>query len=131
MDLKLSKLYEKLDKEQREANASTTDTLLNIGTSILGAFFGKGSAASNLGKVASGAKGANKILKERGDVKIVESEISFLIEQKNSLQTTLENEVSKIKEQNSISNLQIEEIFINPKRSDIFNVKLELLWQEC
>ena len=131
LDLKLSKLYEKLDKEQREANASTTDTLLNIGTSILGAFFGKGSTASNLGKVASGAKGANKILKERGDVKIVESEISFLIEQKNSLQTTLENEVSKIKEQNSISNLQIEEIFINPKRSDIFNVKLELLWQEC
>ncbi len=131
LDLKLSKLYEKLDKEQREANASTTDTLLNIGTSILGAFFGKGSAASNLGKVASGARGANKILKERGDVKIVESEISFLIEQKNSLQTTLENEVSKIKEQNSISNLQIEEIFINPKRSDIFNVKLELLWQEC
>ena len=131
LDLKLSKLYEKLDKEQREANASTTDTLLNIGTSILGAFFGKGSTASNLGKVASGARGANKILKERGDVKIVESEISFLIEQKNSLQTTLENEVSKIKEQNSISNLQIEEIFINPKRSDIFNVKLELLWQEC
>ncbi len=131
LDLKLSKLYEKLDKEQREANASTTDTLLNIGTSILGAFFGKGSAASNLGKVASGARGANKILKERNDIKVVENEINFLIEQKNTLQTTLENEVSKIKEQNSISNLQIEEIFINPKRSDIFNVKLELLWQEC
>jgi DNA helicase HerA-like ATPase len=130
LDLKLSKLYEKLDKEQREANASTTDTLLNIGTSILGAFFGKGSAASNLGKVASGARGANKILKERNDIKVVENEINFLIEQKNTLQTTLENEVSKIKEQNSISNLQIEEIFINPKRSDIFNVKLELLWQE-
>lgn len=131
LDLKLSKLYEKLDKEQREANASTTDTLLNIGTSILGAFFGKGSAASNLGKVASGARGANKILKERNDIKVVENEINFLIEQKNTLQTTLENEVSKIKEQNSISNLQIEEIFINPKRADIYNVKLELLWQEC
>ncbi|QKF73029.1 YjgR domain-containing protein [Aliarcobacter faecis] len=130
LDLKLSKLYERLDKEKREANASTTDTILNIGTSILGAFFGKGTVSSNLGKVASGAKGANKILKERGDVKVVENEIAFLIEQKNSLQTTLENEVSKIKEQNSISNLQIEEIFINPKRSDIFNVKLELLWQE-
>lgn len=130
LDLKLSKLYERLDKEKREANASTTDTILNIGTSILGAFFGKGTVSSNLGKVASGAKGANKILKERGDVKVAENEIAFLIEQKNSLQTTLENEVSKIKEQNSISNLQIEEIFINPKRSDIFDVKLELLWQE-
>ncbi|WP_198304765.1 helicase HerA domain-containing protein [Arcobacter vandammei] len=130
LELKISKLYDKLDKEKREANASTTDTILNIGTSILGAFFGKGSAASNLGKVASGARGANKILKERNDVKMVENDIELLISQKESLQATLENEVSKIKEQNSISSCQIDEIFINPRMVDIFNVKLELLWQE-
>ena len=130
IELKISKLYEKLDKEKREATASTTDTILNIGTSILGAFFGRGNAASGLSKVASGARGANKALKERGDVKIVENDLALLEEQRTSLQTTLENEISKIKEQNSITNFQIEEFNITPKRTDIYNIKLELLWQE-
>lgn len=130
IELKISKLYEKLDKEKREATASTTDTILNIGTSILGAFFGRGNAASSLSKVASGARGANKALKERGDVKIVENDLALLEEQRTSLQTTLENEISKIKEQNSITNFQIEEFNITPKRTDIYNIKLELLWQE-
>ena len=35
-----------------------------------------------------------------------------------------------INEENKNSNFQIEEIFIKPKRTDIFNVKLELLWKE-
>src|SRR5574344_939855 len=129
-ETKISKLYDKLDKEKREATASTTDTILDIGTSILGAFFGKSNAASSLGKIASGAKGANKILKEREDVKIVENEIAVLQEQKASLLNILETEVSKIEEENSISKFQIEEFYINPKRTDIYNLKLELLWQE-
>lgn len=129
-ETKISKLYDKLDKEKREATASTTDTILDIGTSILGAFFGKSNAASSLGKIASGAKGANKILKEREDVKIVENEIAVLQEQKASLLNILETEVSKIKEENSILKFQIEEFYINPKRTDIYNLKLELLWQE-
>ena len=49
---------------------------------------------------------------------------------KKSYKKTLENEISKINEENKISNFQIEEIFIKPKRTDIFNVKLELLWKE-
>ena len=42
----------------------------------------------------------------------------------------LENEIEKINTSNLSSNFEIEEIFIKPKRSDIFNVKIELLWQE-
>ena len=38
--------------------------------------------------------------------------------------------ITQINEENKISNFQIEEIFIKPKRTDIFNVKLELLWKE-
>ena len=127
---KLNKLFDKLQKEQLQASATTTDIIISIGTSLLGAFLGKSTSASTLGKVASSAKGANKILKERNDVKYVESEIQQLQIQKEELQKTLEDEISKINEENKISNFQIEEIFIKPKRTDIFNVKLELLWKE-
>ncbi len=127
---KLSKLYEKLEREEQQATSTTTDTLISIGTSILGAFFGKSSTATTLGKVATGARGATKILKEKNDVKYVQNEINQLEEQRNSLKTMLENEIEKINSTNLSSNFPIEELFIKPKRSDIYNVKLELLWQE-
>ncbi|MGE0051111.1 MAG: ATP-binding protein [Arcobacter sp.] len=127
---KLSKLYEKLEREEQQATSTTTDTLISIGTSILGAFFGKSSTATTLGKVATSARGATKILKEKNDVKYVQNEINQLEEQRNSLKTMLENEIEKINSTNLSSNFPIEELFIKPKRSDIYNVKLELLWQE-
>ena len=130
IDDKLNKLFDKLEKEQLQANTTTTDAIISIGTSLLGAFLGKSTSASTLGKVASSAKGATKILKEKSDVKYVENEIQQLQIQKEELQKTLENEISKINEENKISNFQIEEIFIKPKRTDIFNIKLELLWKE-
>jgi DNA helicase HerA-like ATPase len=130
IDDKLNKLFDKLEKEQLQANTTTTDAIISIGTSLLGAFFGKSTTASTLGKVASSAKGATKILKEKSDVKYVEGEIQQLQIEKEELQKTLENEISKINEENKISNFQIEEIFIKLKRTDIFNIKLELLWKE-
>ncbi len=130
IDDKLNKLFDKLEKEQLQANTTTTDAIISIGTSLLGAFFGKSTTVSTIGKVASSARGASKILKEKSDVKYVESEIQQLQIQKEELQKTLEDEISKINEENKISNFQIEEIFIKPKRTDIFNIKLELLWEE-
>ena len=97
----------------------------------MGAFFGNSLLnKTNIGKVATTARGASKILKERNDVKYVEEEISQLKKQSFDLQQILENEIEKINNTNSSSNYEIEEIFIKPKRSDIYNTKLELLWKE-
>ncbi|WP_323586646.1 ATP-binding protein [Aliarcobacter butzleri] len=131
IEIKLSKLYEKLQKEELQATSTTTDTIISIGTSLLGAFFGNSVInKTNIGKVATSAKGASKILKERNDVKQVENEILELQQQKEALKTLLENEIEKINLANQSSNFPIEEIFIKPKRSDIYNTKLALLWQE-
>lgn len=131
IETKLSKLYEKLQKEEIQATSTTTDTIISIGASLLGAFFGNSVInKTNIGKVATSAKGASKILKERNDVKQVENEILELQQQKEALKTLLENEIEKINLANQSSNFPIEEIFIKPKRSDIYNTKLALLWQE-
>lgn len=131
IETKLSKLYEKLQKEELQSTSTTTDTIISIGTSLLGAFFGNSVInKTNIGKVATSAKGASKILKERNDVKQVENEILELQQQKEALKTLLENEIEKINLANQSSNFPIEEIFIKPKRSDIYNTKLVLLWQE-
>lgn len=56
--------------------------------------------------------------------------IFYNFKKSKKLSHTLENEIEKINSSNLSSNYEIEEIFIKPKRSDIYNIKLELLWKE-
>lgn len=132
LETKLEKLYIKLEKEKDQASAQTTDTLISIGSSILGAFFGKSMLSkTNVGKAASGIKNASKILKEKKDVKFVEAEIEELSNDMNSLKEKLEREIEEINHEYNISNYEIEETYIKPRRKDIYNVKISLLWEEA
>ncbi|RBQ30524.1 hypothetical protein CRU92_11660 [Arcobacter sp. FW59] len=130
IEQKLSKLFDKLEKEQMEASNITTNSIISIGTSILGAFFGKSSKSAIASKVATSSRGVSKVLKEKNDVKAVENEINLLQTQRDELQNRLTIEIDKINQEFDISKYEVEELFIKPKRSDIYNIKIELLWQE-
>lgn len=130
LEQKLSKLYDRLEKEQQEATSATTNSLISIGTSILGAFLGKSSKSSIASKVATSSRGVGKVLKEENDIKYVENEINTLQNQKIELENLISEKAKEINSTYDISKYEIEELFIKPKRADIYNVKLELLWQE-
>ena len=131
LEKKLDKLLVKLEKEKNQASAKTTNTLISIGTSILGAFFGKSVLSkTNIGKVASSARGASSILKERSDIKFVEEDIEDLSEEMEELKEKLEVQIEEINEDYAISNYEIEEFNLNLRRKDIYNTKIEILWEE-
>ncbi len=131
LEKKLDKLLVKLEKEKNQASAKTTNTLISIGTSILGAFFGKSILSkTNIGKVASSARGASSILKERSDIKFVEEDIEGLSQEMEELKEKLEVQIEEINEDYSISNYEIEEFNLNLRRKDIYNTKIEILWEE-
>ena len=131
LEKKLDKLYVKLEKEKDQASAKTTNTLISIGTSILGAFFGKSVLSkTNISKVARGARGASSILKERSDIKFVETDIQNLSIEVEELEETLSEKIEEINEDYLISNYEIEEFSINLRRKDIYNTKIQILWEE-
>lgn len=128
---KLNQLFIKLEKEKAQATAATTDTLISIGTSILGAFFGKSlGSRTNMGKLATGAKGATRVLRERNDIKYVEEEIARLEMDMNELKHSLEKEIAAINATYQLSEFSIEEYAISPKKADIFQTSLTLIWEE-
>jgi len=131
LEKKLDKLYVKLEKEKDQASSKTTNTLISIGTSLLGAFFGsKVLSKTNMGKVARSARGASSILKERSDVKFVEEDILSVNEDVVELQEKLELQIEEINEEFLISNYEIEEFTLRLRRKDIYNTKIEILWEE-
>ena len=130
LEQKISKLFEKLKKEEQDSISATTNSIISIGTSILGAFFGKSSKTAIISKVATSSRGVSKALKERSDIKTVQGEIDDLQSLQDGLEEKLKIEIEKINDEFNISKYTIEEFFIKPKRTDIYDIKIELLWQE-
>ncbi len=128
LETKLGRAELKLQKEQKDAVASGLDAAINIGASLLGALFG-GKSRASLSKVASGARSANRVLKERGDVKISEQSVSDLQEALDALTRDYEQQAQALKDANDPRNLSLEVVKILPKRGDIYDEKVALLWR--
>lgn len=128
---KLQKAEQKLQKEQNDVSTKTTDTLISVGSAILGALFGRSIfSRTNVGKVATSARNAGKILKEKKDVTFAKDNLSEIQEDITKLENLLQEDIIKIKEENTISNFTIKNINIKPRRADIFDTNLYLLWEE-
>ncbi|MDO5045161.1 ATP-binding protein [Campylobacter sp.] len=130
LEEKLNKAILKLEKEQKEVKSKGLEAAISVGTSILGAIFGRNLLSrSNLGKVASSAKSANKILKERDDVKLSEQVVAEVNADIEALMAKFEEQVQELKDKNDVKNITINEIEISPKSSDIYDEKVVLLWK--
>jgi hypothetical protein len=128
---KLKRLEIKLQKEKNDVSSKTSDTLVDVGLAIFGAFFGRSAtSASTLRKGASAFKKSQGVLKEKDDVKNVESLIEDVKNDIEELNEKLEIEIQKIEDKLDIQNYEIKSIFIKPRRSDILINDIALLWQK-
>jgi len=127
---KLKRLEIKLQKEQSDVSSKTTDTIIGIGITVLGALFGKKTfSSSTISKGASALKKGKSVLKERNDVKNTESLILDIQQDIEQLELDLQNEIEKIQDQYQSENYEIKSIFIKPRRSDISIEDMALLWE--
>jgi len=127
---KLKRLEIKLQKEESDVSSKTTDTIIGIGITVLGALFGKKTfSSSTISKGASALKKGKSVLKERNDVKNTQSLIEDVQQDIEQLELDLQNEIEKIQDQYQSDNYEIKSIFIKPRRSDISIEDMALLWE--
>lgn len=127
---KLKKLEMRLEKEENDVSSKTSDTLIDVGLALFGAFFGKRStSASTMRKGASAFKKGKGVLKERNDVKNIESLIQDTEDKLQDLKIDLDAEVDSIEDTINIENYEITSFFIKPRRTDILIEDIALLWE--
>lgn len=128
---KLRRAEIRLEKEKSDLKSKGLETVLSIGSSILGAFFGGGKllTKTNTSKIASTARNANRVLNEKKDVANAEESLEILQNELEEFLAKSENEMSQIKSKYSFENIEIKITQISAKKSDIFDEKVELLWK--
>ncbi len=128
----LRRADEKVEKEKAEVSDRTMSTILTVGTSILGAMFGRklGSTA-NVGKAATSIRQASKIGKEMGDVAVAEENREVLAERLKKLEEEFAAESEKIAAQYDADQIPVEEISLPPKKTDINVTRVAIVWLPC
>ena len=120
-----SKLMIRLQKEKSDVAAKQTNTAMSLGMAVLGSFIGGGTKR----KITSGINSAGKISKEKADVKRVETEIYQVQQAMEELKSDLSRDINLIKEKFDITNYTIDTFFIKPRKTDIYDVDVMLLWE--
>ncbi len=130
LENKLEQLEFKFEKEESDVAGKATDTILSIGLTLVGAFFGnKGISASTITKGATAMRNGKAYLKEKNDLKSVSALMENIQEEMHSLELDLQNEIQKSEKEFNIENYEIQTLAIKPKRSDIRIEDFALLWE--
>lgn len=129
LDERLRKAQQRLEKQKSQATNQTVQAAVAIGTSILGAMFGrKLTSASNVNRAASSIRSASKIANERQDVAQANESVEAVQAQIDSLNAEFEEEAAKVQGNFTTDEIALEQISVAPKKSDITVVKLVLAW---
>jgi len=130
LEKKLQTAYNRLEKEKIDVKTKTTDSLISFGVAVVGAFFGrKVLSATNIGKAATGMRSVGRVAKERGDVTRAEAVVVDLQQECDDLSVEIEERINELAETFSLDNYEVETFSIKPRRSDIFDVRMMLLWE--
>ncbi|MDR3089317.1 MAG: DUF87 domain-containing protein [Desulfobulbaceae bacterium] len=130
IEQKLAAAQDKLEREQSDVTAKTTDTLISFGVAVVSAFLGRKTfSASNVSRAATGFKSAGRLIKERSDVQVAEESIAQLRQELAGLATEIEAEATRLAAACQPDALPLESFTVKPRRGDIFDVRMALLWQ--
>jgi len=125
---KHNRLMEKLEKEETDIKTVTTDSVLSLGASVLGVFLGR-TKIGNLGSSATSLRRANRIFKEKKDVSLVKNQIEELTKEIKEIEWELSEKIEEISEKFDIDNYEIETLSLQPKKTNISNIYVSLLWE--
>ena len=126
---RLQRALLKLEKEESDVSAKTTDTAITVGMTILGALFGS-SSRSTISKGSRALRGGKGVMKERGDVERAERAITEIEQDIEALNEVLEEKVYQLDDDLNIDNYEIESFAIKPRKTDIIVKTVALLWEK-
>jgi hypothetical protein len=130
LEQKLQKALDRVAKEKGDVRAKTTDSLISFGVAVVGAFFGRKTfSAANIGKAATGMRSVGRVAKEKSDVQRAEQDVVEIQTALQELTVTIKEHVNELTNSFAIDNYEIETFAIKPRRSDIFDVRMALLWE--
>jgi hypothetical protein len=127
LDDQIRRAEEKVQREESQYTQRKLDTLVSVGSSVLGALLGgRRSAASRAG---TAARSAGRVFSEKGDVERASENVEVLRQRRTQLEADIETEVAALSASLDAGTVQLEKVSVAPRKSDIAIGRLMLGWE--
>ncbi|MCP5061012.1 MAG: ATP-binding protein [Ignavibacteriae bacterium] len=121
---RIRRAKDKIAREKSQSSNQKLQSVISIGSTILGALFGsKKLSTTTFNKAGRAIKSAGRAMKESGDVNRAEENLLVLQQQLEELQDKFQDEVNTSEDKFDLSVEQLETLKFRPKKTNI-NVKL-------
>jgi hypothetical protein len=117
-----------LAKEKAEANAAKMQAGVSMLGGLLGGLLGRKSGLGSLTRGSTAIGKASSAYKQHQDVANADAKVAGIIAELQSLQSEMEEEVSKISASYDPTALVLETEMIKPTKTDVKVGKVALLW---
>lgn len=129
LENKMLRAQQALQREKEQAQASKLDTLVSIGTAVLGAFLGrKAMSKTNVSKMGTAIGKAGRARKQSMDVDRAKQTMAAVQEQMADMEANLQADIENLEVQWDPANEELKEIVIKPKSTQMVLNRFCLAW---
>jgi len=120
---------QRIEREQSQVKQQGLKAALSLGTTVLGALFGrKLTSATNVTRAASSMRSAGRIASEKGDVDRAKESHESLLDELEKLNAEFEDATESLRESLDADSLEVEAQPIRPRKSDLTVEQVSLVW---
>jgi hypothetical protein len=126
---RVRKAEERIAREKSQYGQQKLQTAISVGATMLGAMFGRKVASiGSVGRATTAVRGVGRAAREKGDVARAVRELEAQQKKLVEMETEFEAEVQAIRESADPTALELEELQIRPRKSDIAIDRIALVW---
>ena len=126
---RLRRAEQAVAREQEQASQQKLQTAVSIGSAVLGALLGrKVASAASVGRAASAARTAGRIMKEKEDVARAEDTVGTIKQQLAEFDTQLAADLAAIDAGADALTTPLEAVSLKPKRGGVSVQAVALVW---
>lgn len=126
---RITRAEEKIEREKSQSSQQKLSTAISIGSTILGALFGrKALSSTTISKAGTAMRSAGKVIKESGDVGRAQENLTRLNEQLVELQDKLQDELNNLEDKFDLTIEQLEVVKIRPRKTNISVKLFSFVW---
>ncbi|MCI0545875.1 MAG: DUF87 domain-containing protein [Candidatus Rokubacteria bacterium] len=129
LEERLRRATQAVAREKEQAAQQGVQTAISVGTTLLGALFGrKAASVANIGRAGTAARGVGRVLKERQDVGRSQETVAAIEQQVADLEAELQAELARVEARADPLAEPLETVSVRPRKTQITVELCALAW---
>jgi len=128
MEEKLRIAQQAVDREAQQQKQQQMQTVINVGSTLLGAFLGKGVGLGTVGRASTSVKSAGRIFKEKDDVNRAKETVETRQQALDQLEQEFKAEMDELASRIDPATEELQKISLRPAKKDISVKLVGLAW---